>query len=310
VPPADPRGEEFRLIAAYLGGLDRSPAVTLGNGDDGAVLRLPAGEELVVSTDAAAEGVHFPPGSAPEKAVFRALGAAASDLAAMGARPLALTLNLSLPTADKSVLRALRTGLEDAVDRFDLPLVGGDLIRGPLSFGVQVLGSVPPGEALTRSGARAGDRLCVSGPLGDPAAGLALIEGRLAAETGDAQYLTQRFWRPEPALALGQILRRRASAAIDVSDGLLADAGHLAAASGVRLRIDSEVLPLSPALRRSCGEDRARRFALTGGEDYVLCFTLPRGEALPDGCHVIGNVEAGDGVHCDLETETDGFQHF
>ncbi len=264
----------------------------------------------MVSTDIAAEGVHFPTGSPADLLAYRAVAAAASDLAAMGARPLAMTLNLSLPSADGTVLAALRAGLEESGRAFRLPLVGGDLVRGPLSLGVQVLGAVPRGEALRRGGARAGDRLCVSGCLGDAAAGLALELGDIDASPGHAQRLREAFWRPQPALALGQSLRGRASAAIDISDGLLADAGHLARASGVRLHIDSKALPLSESLTQTVKQETARRLALTGGEDYQLCFTLPGSYELPAGCTVVGYVESGAGVTCDVDYEVGGYQHF
>lgn len=302
---------EFRLIADYLRGLDAGAGIVHGNGDDGAVLALPPGEELVVSTDTAIEGVHFPSASDPALAAYRAVAAAVSDLAAMGAAPLAMTLNLSLPGADRARLAACRSGLERAVAAFSLPLVGGDLTRGPLLFGVQVLGRVPAGMALTRRGAVPGDRLCVAGRLGEAAAGLALLEGRLAAG-GAAQRrrFLESFWSPEPQLAVGVVLRGVASAAIDVSDGLLADAAHIACASGVAIRIDSAALPLGHDLLACVGRDMALQWALAGGEDYALCFTLPAVEAIPGGCVAIGTVESGEGVHCDIAVDKPGYRHF
>jgi thiamine-monophosphate kinase len=310
VPAPDKRSGEFRLIAEYLAGLDEGPGIALGNGDDAAALDLPPGEQIVVSTDIAAEGVHFPTGSSADRVAYRAVAAAASDLAAMGARPVAMTLNLSLPGADETVLAGLRAGLEESVRAFGLPLVGGDLVRGPLSLGVQVLGAVARGEALRRSGARAGDRLCVSGCLGDAAAGLALELGDIDAPQDHALHLREAFWRPQPALALGQALRGRATAAIDISDGLLADAGHLSRASGVRLHIDSKALPLSESLTQTVDLETAKRLALTGGEDYQLCFTLPGSYELPVGCTIVGYVEPGAGVTCDVEYGVGGYQHF
>lgn len=302
--------DEFGLIAEYLTGLDQGAGVALGNGDDAAVLELEAGEQLVVSTDVAAEGIHFPQDSPAGAMAYRAAAAAASDLAAMGARPIAMTLNLCLPDAGEFRLADLRAGLAMATEALRLPLVGGDLVRGSLSFGVQVLGAVPHGEALVRSGAAVGDRVCVSGYLGDASAGLAIEQGTLETGPEHAEALKKAFWRPAPAYALGQSLRGVATAAIDVSDGLLADAGHLARASGVRLLIEGEALPLSPALKNSVDDQEARRRALTGGEDYVLCFTLPPGATLPPGCTEIGCVEAGSGVGCAWEFEVDGYQHF
>lgn len=303
-----PRGE-FRLIADYLAGLDRGAGVVLGNGDDAAVLELAPGEQLVVSTDIALPGVHFPLAAPWHLAAFRAVACAASDLAAMGARPVAMTLNLALPDDDAARLAALRRGLEEAVQQLQLPLVGGDLVRGPLSFGVQVLGSVPAGLALSRAGARVGDVVCISGVPGEAAAGLAVLQGRLPDLCPALrEHLERRFWRPEPAFALGIALRGRASAAIDVSDGLLADAAHLAQASGVALRIEREALP-QPA--RPCADpEQQLRWALSGGDDYLLCFTLPVREELPPGCTRIGQVEAGEGVICDYQTGDQGYRHF
>jgi thiamine-monophosphate kinase len=263
-----------------------------------------------VSTDTSAEGVHFPVASCPAAVAYRAVAAAVSDLAAMGAGPLAMTLAISLPEARAAWLDALRAGLREAVHAFSLPLVGGDTTRGPLALTVTVLGCVPAGTALRRDAARPGDRLCVSGTLGDSAAGLASLRGELE-ESAALAALRERFWRPQPRLDLGRDLRGVAGAAIDVSDGLLADAAHLAAASGVRLEVRADALPLSPALRSAVSHAQAREWALSGGEDYELCFTLPPGAPLPAGCSVIGSVEAGSGVGCDLPPGgAGGYRHF
>ena len=291
--------------------MDRGDAVRLGVGDDAAVLSLEPGEELVVSSDCATTGVHFPDDADPQLAAFRSVAAAASDLAAMGARPLAMSLMLAAPNNSDALFAALQRGLREASDSFSLPLVGGDLVRAPLSFGVQVLGAVARGEAIGRDGARVGDRVCVSGFLGDAAAGLAVLNGELL-DLPDAlrNELLERFWRPQPALGLGASLRGRASAMIDVSDGLLADAGHLARASGVCLRIDSSLVPRSPELRAAVPSQRALGWALAGGEDYVLCVTLGGDRELPPGCTEIGVVEAGGGVKCDHNIDSRGYQHF
>jgi thiamine-monophosphate kinase len=236
--------------------------------------------------------------------------AAVSDLAAMGARPLAMTVALTLPAADERWLADFRLGLADARDTLALPLVGGDLTRGALTVSIQVFGAVPAAAALRRGGARPGDALYVSGTLGDAAAGLAVLQGRFTPDDEYATALSGRFWRPQPALALGQQLRGLASAAIDVSDGLLADAGHIAEASAVCLRIDSARVPLSTALMRSAAPEQALEWALSGGEDYELCFTLPPDLAPPPGCTRIGSVEPGRGVSCDHATLKTGFRHF
>ncbi|MCB1841524.1 MAG: thiamine-phosphate kinase, partial [Halioglobus sp.] len=182
--------------------------------------------------------------------------------------------------------------------------------RGPLTITVQVLGGLPKDAALLRSGARAGDAVYVSGTLGDAAGALAFLRGEWQPEAQHAEYLLQRFHRPQARLALGRSLLARASAAIDVSDGLLADAGHIAAASGVRLEIDAETLPLSAALRSHSSREQALAWALTGGDDYELCFCMPPGEPLA-GVSCIGRVVEGEGIGCTLAVDgAQGYRHF
>jgi len=311
VPPANSGTGEFALIRRYFSAFARGPHVELGPGDDAALLAVPPGELLVISTDTQVQGVHFPQDSDAARVSYRACAAAVSDLAAMGARPLGMTLALTLPESDENWLSACSRGLAEAVDDFSLPLVGGDTTRGSLSLTITVLGATRAGAALRRDGARPGDRLCVSGTLGDAAAGLALLQGRMDAASPASELLIQRFWRPQPALALGQALSGVASAAIDISDGLLADAGHLSEASGVRIAIDSERIPLSDALSGAVERDQAMAWALAGGDDYALCFTLGPHAALPENCWCIGRVERGSGVSCDFSSGTGaGFEHF
>ena len=209
-------------------------------------------------------------------------------------------------------LHAFSEGVGQASRAFELPLVGGDTTRGSLTISVQVLGGVPEGDGLLRSGARPGDRLCVSGTLGDAAAGLALESGGISLEPDAAEYLSARFYRPAPRLQLGQQLLGRASSCIDISDGLLADAGHLASASGVAISIEADRLPLSHALAGLEDRKKVLNWALTGGDDYELCFTLPADTSVPSGCSVVGTVSAGEGVSCDsgLSDGGSGFQHF
>lgn len=306
--PGRSRGQEFDLIERFLRDLDIGEGVALGNGDDAALLQCREGEALAVSVDAMHEGRHFPPDSPPTELSYRAVAAAASDLAAMGARPLGMTLALSLPEVSEPWLGECREGLAQACRDFALPLVGGDLVRGPLSLTVQVSGAVRPEAALRRSGARPGDRVWVSGCLGDAAGGLAVLRGEL--ETPQKAALLASFWRPTPELRLGQSLVGRATSAIDVSDGLLADLGHIARASEVALVIESARLPLSAALRQSVSQQQALKWALSGGEDFKLCFTLPPGEQAPAPCVEIGYVTAGSGVHCDFEVDERGYSHF
>ncbi|MBE7927355.1 thiamine-phosphate kinase [Pseudomonas saudiphocaensis] len=295
---------EFELIRHYFAAAACARAggdVVLGIGDDCALLNIPAGEQLAVSTDTLVAGVHFPDSCDAALLAQRALAVSTSDLAAMGATPIGFTLALTLPAADSTWLAAFAGGLEIMAARCNMRLIGGDTTRGPLSMTLTVFGRVPSGQALLRSGAHVGDLLCVGGPLGAAAGALPLVLGEQQDIGEDALALLDSYWSPQPQLELGQALRGKATAALDISDGLLADCGHIAAASGVRLCIEEQRVPLSEALVQWIGQERAMQCGLTGGDDYVLAFTLPTDE-LPglqaDGwpVQVIGRVEPGDGV--------------
>lgn len=302
---------EFDLIHRYFSHLGAGDGVDLSVGDDCALLRLDPGERLATSVDTMVEGVHFPQDTFPEDIAYRAVAAAASDLAAMGAKPLGMTLALTLPAVDELFLHSFSQGMAQAVAQFGLPLVGGDTTRGSLVVTVQVLGALPLDAALTRTGARQGDIVYVSGTLGDAAAALAVLEGQWRPDPEHAEYLLQRFHRPTPRLALGQTLLGSASAAIDISDGLLADAGHVAAASGARLVLEPHRLPLSAALLTHPDPEWRLRCALAGGDDYELCFTLADGAAPPAGCTAVGRVESGEGVDAGVPIDfPGGYQHF
>lgn len=310
----------YQLIAPAAG---RRDDVLLGIGDDGAILAPPPGEALVVVADTLVAGHHFPADMDAADIGWRAAAVNLSDLAAMGATPRWATLALTLPENDEAWLRGFVSGLMACLRLAEVGLVGGDTTRGPLTITVQAMGSVPGAQALTRRGAQVGDLVFVSGTPGDAAGGLALWgTGR-----GDAPALEllQRFRRPTPRLALGLALRSLASACIDVSDGLLADLGHVATQSGVGMRLDAARLPLSTALRACFSADDALRFVATGGDDYELAFTLPasRAETLAAravvldctlGC--IGEVTAEPGVRLvdaegrEIRFERGGYVHF
>lgn len=315
---------EFELIRNYFAAAPCAQVggdVALGIGDDCALLALPAGEQLAISTDTLVAGVHFPDVSDPFLLAQRALAVSASDLAAMGARPVGFTLALTLPDVDADWLQAFARGLNRMAQNCELRLIGGDTTRGPLSLTLTVFGAVPAGSALTRSGAREGDLLCVGGDLGDGAGALALVLGQRSTEPSVAQYLLGRYWAPQPQLALGQALRGKATAALDISDGLLADCGHIAKASNVGLLIERDRLPLSTQLLTLFEAQAAQQAALSGGDDYVLAFTL-RPDALPElleagwPVRVIGRVAEGQGVTLvdsqgmDVTPEVRGYQHF
>ena len=309
---ADDRGagagvDEAALIARYFTGLGAPRAdVALGIGDDAALLRPAAGCELVMTTDSLVEGAHFLAGAAPHSLGHRALAINLSDLAAMGAEPCWALLSLTLPGVDHGWLEAFCAGFGAQLRAHGVALAGGNLARGPLNIGVHLCGQLPAGGAITRGGAQPGDLVCVSGTLGDAAAGRAVAAGRLAS--GDAAgaddpraWLRSRCEYPQARVALGRALRGVASACIDISDGLWRDLGRLTHASGCGATLVAEDLPLSPALR-ACRGTHALHDALHGGEDYELLFTVPPARraalqvAARDGgvaCTVIGACEAG-----------------
>ncbi|HMY41105.1 MAG TPA: thiamine-phosphate kinase, partial [Marinagarivorans sp.] len=230
---------EFTLIQQYFAALTPPCAsVPQAIGDDCALLAPPEGKLLAVSIDTQVEGVHFPVGAAAEQIGRRVACCALSDLAAMGAQPLWATLALTLPKADATWLAAFSRGLGAVLNTWQVRLVGGDTTCGPLTISLQVHGSVASEHALRRSGARAGDCIYVTGPLGDGAAGLALLQGQLSLPAEAAAYLTERFYAPTPQIAAGLALAGRATSAIDISDGLLADLNHILTASQVGARLE------------------------------------------------------------------------
>ena len=266
---------EFDLIDRFFrhAGVRRQD-VRLGIGDDAAILESPAGSDLVAAIDTLVEGVHFPVGCPAASIGHRALAVNLSDLAAMGARPAWALLALTMRVADEAWLEEFTAGFAALARTHQVALVGGDTTSGTLCVSVQVLGHVPRSSAMLRSGGKPGDVLFVSGTPGDSAAGLQLEQGKLQGSAEPAAYLRERFLYPIPRVALGERLRQFAAACIDVSDGLLADAGKLAQASGCGAQIDYANLPVSEELVDVVGDARARELALTGGEDFELCFSV------------------------------------
>ncbi|MEL2242512.1 thiamine-phosphate kinase [Leclercia adecarboxylata] len=268
---------EFSLIARYFDRVRSSRRdVETGIGDDCALLNIPDKQTLAISTDTLVCGHHFLPDIDPADLAYKALAVNLSDLAAMGADPAWLTLALTLPKVDESWLEAFSDALFEQLNYYDMQLIGGDTTAGPLSMTLAIHGYVPAGRALKRSGAKPGDWIYVTGTPGDSAAGLAILQKQFVVENDDdAAYFLQRHLRPTPRILQGQALRDRASAAIDLSDGLISDLGHILKASGVGARVDLNEFPLSEAMRRHVEPERALRWALSGGEDYELCFTVP-----------------------------------
>lgn len=265
---------EFELIERLLRPLANGFAGALALGDDAALVDVPAGQQLVIAKDALVEGVHFLPDDPPELVAGKLLRVNLSDLAAMGAEPLAYLTVIARPaTLSDAWLEGFAAGLRRDQERFGLHLIGGDTVAtpGPLLLSLTILGLVPRGTALLRRGARPDELVCVSGTIGDAALGLRILRG-LAAPEDLALPLVERYRTPQPRLELGRALRGLASAAIDISDGLLADLGHILEASGLGAVIEAPRVPLSAPARALPG---ARLSALTGGDDYELLFTLP-----------------------------------
>ena len=291
---------EFDLIARIRARVATRADVVLGIGDDAALLAPPPGRQLVVTADTLNDGVHFPRGTSPADVGWKALAVNLSDLASMGAEPAWCTLSLSLPQSDPAWIEGFLDGFLDLAGQHGIALVGGDTTRGPLSIAVTAMGLVEPGRALRRDGARVGDEVWVTGTLGDAAGGLALLDRE------PVPALRARLDRPTPRVAAGRALAGIATACVDVSDGLLADLGHVCARSHVAAHLDVDALPASAALREAFGE--ADRIALqaSGGDDYELCFTAPA-DAGADIDAVsaqlglrftrIGRIVAGEGVH-------------
>lgn len=318
---------EFNLIEQFF----RHPTVqrddvVLGVGDDCALLQVPAGMELAVTIDILVEGRHFPVDTASDAVGHKALAVGLSDLAAMGAEPAWATLALSLPEADAVWLQGFVKGLSELATAYQVQLVGGDTVQGPRVITMQLHGFVSAGQGLRRDGARVGDRIYVTGTPGDAGLGLELAQGQRGASSQIADYLRQRLEYPAPRIAAGLALRELASSAIDISDGLAADLGHILELSGVGARIELAQLPASMAMQTLLPEASERwPYILSSGDDYELCFTVPAAqcdvvEQLGKGwgfaCHCIGQIEDRPGLRfmqadgsCWSGTRL-GFDHF
>ena len=314
---------EFEIIERYFTRPTRDPDVLIGVGDDAAVLAVRG--LVAVTVDTLVAGVHFPDGIAPALLGYRAMAVNLSDLAAMGAEPRWCTLALTLPKADELWLDGFSRGLFELAERHDVSLVGGNLARGPLNVTIQLIGTVERGRILTRAGGNLGDDVYVTGTLGDSAAGIALINERADTPQGSAgAALKERFYEPVPRVEAGLALRALASAAIDVSDGLLADLGHICERSGCGALIDVERVPLSAELLSTFPPQIALAHALGGGDDYELCFTAPpsRAEEIDRALEAtgttatrIGQLVAGQDVVCRRDGEPYmppalGYRHF
>ncbi len=315
---------EFELIDQYFGGQIASYGVNLGIGDDCALLTVPQGRQLAVSIDTLIGGSHFPKNADPELIAERALRVSISDLAAMGADPMWMTLAITLPSAESQWLAGFSRGLFRSAEEFNISLVGGDTTRGPLAVTLQVHGSVEPEKAMLRSEARVGDIVFVTGTVGDGAAALAVIKKELEVGKSAFSYFMSRYYTPKIQIRSMRALADVSRCAIDISDGLLADLGHICNASGVGAVIEAERLPISDPLRKLTDSETALNWALAGGDDYQVCFTvspnkIARLEELQEQhqieCTAIGEIVRGKDCVCLSEgrvvvPERTGYKHF
>lgn len=285
---------EFSLIKQYFDrGHVKRKDVKLGIGDDCALLEIPQGQQLAVTVDTMVENVHFLATVSAKDLAWKSIAVNLSDLAAIGAEPTWLTLALTLPETRSEWLNEFSSSFFEYADHYGLQLIGGDTCRGPLSITIQAMGFVPIDSGLKRSGANPGDLIFVTGSLGDAGLGLEIASGQCDIECCDDQrFLLERFNRPTPRVAVGIALRRLATSAIDLSDGLAGDLQHILTASGVGAEIDLDKLPLSTALLAQCDFDSAMGFAVASGDDYELCFTVAE-----DNLEQLGQVMKGTG--CD-----------
>ncbi len=291
---------EFSLIQRYF--TRATPSAVLGVGDDAALVRVGSGMELAISTDMLVSGTHFFADADPYLLGHKALAVNISDMAAMGAQPRWATLALSLPSEDEAWLERFSAGFFALADEYQVELIGGDTTRGPLNLCITIMGEVPQGKALRRDCAQAGDEIWVSGKLGDAALALAHLQGKLKLDDADFKATATALHYPVPRVALGLALRGLAHSAIDISDGLLADLGHILERSNVAAEIQFSALPVSTHLRPYLRQALGRQCALAGGDDYELCFTAATARhaeieklaaqlALPLSC--IGKIAAG-----------------
>ncbi len=263
---------EFDLIRRYF--TRATPGALLGVGDDAALLQVSAGNVLAVSSDMLVCGTHFLPDADPFLLGHKTLAVNLSDMAAMGAAPRWAVLAIALPEADEAWLVQFSAGFFALAQQHGVELVGGDTTRGPLNLCVTIFGEVPAQQALRRSGAQVGDEIWVSGRLGDAALALAHLQGRIALSAAELAACLPALHQPQSRVALGLALRGIASSAIDISDGLLADLGHILDASQVGAQLDFAALPVSPVLNNYVSRPLARQCILSGGDDYELCFTV------------------------------------
>jgi len=310
---------EFELIEKYF--LKESlvrPNVAIGIGDDAAVLNIPPDHQLVVSIDTLVEGVHFFKHLDAADLGYKSMAVSLSDIAAMGADPTWVTLALTMPSVDEAWLEKFCSGAFELLEKYGISLVGGDVTCGPLTVSVQSHGTVPKGKALKRSGAQSGDHIFVTGNIGDAGLALKLLSEEIEVTDDEINNVLKKLIRPEPKIEAGLALRDIATACIDISDGLAADLGHILENSNMGARLIVEDLPLSHALKNSLSLKEAQLLALSSGDDYELCFTVPADNVrlLDDKFVCIGRIEKSLGLRCVtgdneiLDIGEGGYRHF
>ncbi|HEX7606530.1 MAG TPA: thiamine-phosphate kinase [Usitatibacter sp.] len=314
---------EFDLIARHF----TKPAANavLGVGDDCALVDVTNGMDLAVSTDTMVSGTHFFPDVDPENLGHKTLAVNLSDIAAMGAMPYWAMLALTLPSVDHPWLAAFAKGFFDLAAEYNVSLIGGDTTRGPLTITVTILGQVPTGAALRRNGAKVGNDVWVSGNVGDAALAVAHRHGKVVLAERDYREAVMRLYEPTPRVALGQALRGMATSAIDISDGLIADLGHICRLSGVGATVELGSIPVSEIGARHFNDDAGLTAIIAGGDDYELCFTAPANsrESIADLTDVlgvpltrIGQIKRGKGVSLlgadgkPMKIDGRGYDHF
>lgn len=317
---------EFELIKKYFQNLtDDDSSVQCGIGDDAAIIQIPPDMEVVLSIDTLLEETHFPKDTAPSDISYKALAVNLSDMAAMGALPKWVLLSISLPESNDTWLEQFSAGFLELAKQHSISLIGGDMSRGPLSITVQIQGLVPTGKALRRDGAQQDDLIYVSGALGDAGVGLDIIQQNLEIADEHEIFFLNSLNRPEISIEAGFHLHDIASSAIDISDGLISDLGHILEASHVGAELKMESIPLSEAMQKCINKQDAWNYALTSGDDYKLCFTASAGNHdriidafkginIPVNC--IGKITDGGKLICldsdgtDFDSSSSGYHHF
>lgn len=316
---------EFNLIGRYFTRTPSQSAVILGVGDDGAIWRPKPELDLAIAADMLVAGRHFFADADPFDIGFKSMAVNLSDMAAMGAEPVAATLCVALPSADQTWLKSFSEGFWKAAETYGVDLIGGDTTRGPLTIAIQMWGELPKGQRLLRSGALPGDDIWVSGELGSAAIGLQHLLGRFGLTETMRTDCLGRLYRPEPRVALGKRLLKIANAAIDVSDGLLSDLGHILTASRVAARLSYDKIPVAIGLESQKESPLLQNAILSGGDDYELCFTVPKryhaeikelSRQLRLPLTQIGTIEAGEGIYVEgrngerMSIGRTGYDHF